>query len=579
MATLEAIPKLASRGQRWSSRLELGTVACTLLLALLAFVVLYPLALLLLNSFQVAGPGRTMVWSLANWQAAITEPGLASALLNTLRVTVVVQVISVPLAIVIAWVIARTDMPGAGWVEFLFWIAFFLPTLVITSGWILLADPNYGILNQLAKQLPFVGHPIFNIYSFWGIVFVHLTSLGFAAKVMLLAPSFRNMDASLEEASRMAGSGPFGTLLRIVIPAVAPAILVVFLASLIRSFEAFEIELVLGTPFQFSVYSTKIYGLINQSPVNYGAATALSMLILVLALPLVLLQFWVSRRRSYTTVTARSKLQRTSLHRWRWPVAILIFGVALMSTAIPVGFMLMGSFMGLFGYFDAQEVWTLRHWSTVLHEPKFLRSVANTVILGTGTAAAAVLLYSIMAYVTVRTRFAARWAFDVLTWVPFTIPGIILGLAYLLFVLQTPLLKGLYGSMGLLVGVCTFSVMTVAMQVLKTNMLQLSYDLEEASRTLGGSWWYTFRRIVVPLVMPAVVTIAVMTFATAARQVAVIVPLTTGPTEPLAILQLGYLQGEDRSAASVVGTVIVLLTTAAALVTRAIGSRSGMHGQ
>jgi len=353
----------------------------------------------------------------------------------------------------------------------------------------------------------------------------------------------------------------------------------VFLASLIRSFEAFEIELVLGTPFQFSVYSTKIYGLINQSPVNYGAATALSMFILVLALPLVLLQFWVSRRRSYTTVTAHSKLQRTSLHRWRWPVTGVVFAVALMGTVIPVGFMLMGSFMGLFGYFDAQEVWTLRHWATVLHEPKFLRSVGNTLVLGIGTAAAAVLLYSVMAYVTVRTRFAARWAFDILTWVPFTIPGIILGLAYLLFVLQTPVLKGLYGSTGLLIGVCTLSVMTVAMQVLKTNMLQLSYDLEEASRTLGGSWWYTFRRIVVPLVMPAVVTIAVMTFATAARQVAVIVPLTTGPTEPLAILQLGYLQGENRSAASVVGTVIVLLTTAAALITRAIGARSGMHGQ
>jgi iron(III) transport system permease protein len=578
MATIEATPKLAPRAQRRSGRLELGTLACTLLLALLAFVVLYPLALLLINSFQVAGPSRTTVWSLANWAAALTEPGLADALLNTLRVTVVVQVISVPLAIVIAWVIARTDVPGADWVELLFWISFFLPTLVITSGWILLADPNYGVLNQLVRQLPFVDKGPFNIYSFWGIVWVHLTSLGFAAKVMLLAPSFRNMDASLEEASRMAGSGPFGALLRIVIPAVAPAILIVFLASLIRSFEAFEIELVLGTPFQFSVYSTKIYGLLNQSPVNYGAATALSMFILVLALPMVVLQFWVSRRRSYTTVTAHSKLQRMSLHRWRWPVAIAIFAVALMGTVVPVGFMLMGSFMGLFGYFDAQEVWTLRHWATVLQEPRLLRSVGNTLILGTGTAAAAVLLYSIMAYVTVRTRFAARWAFDILTWVPFTIPGIILGLAYLLFVLQTSVLRGLYGSMGLLIGVCTLSVMTVGMQVLKTNMLQLSYDLEEASRMLGGSWWYTFRRIVVPLVMPAVVTIAVMTFATAARQVAVIVPLTTGPTEPLAILQLGYLQGENRSAASVVGTIIVLLTTAAALITRAIGARSGIHG-
>ena len=92
-----------------------------------------------------------------------------------------------------------------------------------TSGWILLADPNYGVLNQLLTKLPFVEKGPFNIYSFWGIVFIHLTGIGFAAKVMLLVPSFRNMDATLEEASRMAGQGPLGTLVRIVIPAVAPA--------------------------------------------------------------------------------------------------------------------------------------------------------------------------------------------------------------------------------------------------------------------------------------------------------------------------------------------------------------------
>jgi iron(III) transport system permease protein len=576
MASVEATEQVQPRPAPWSSRLEWSALLCTLFLGLLAFVVLYPLVLLLINSFQVVAPGGS-TYGLANWQAAVTEPGLYNALLNTARVTIVVQAVSLPLAILIAWVIARTDMPGAGWVEILFWIAYFLPNLVVTAGWILLADPNYGILNQLITKLPFVEKGPFNIYSFWGIVFVHLTSLGMAAKVMLLVPSFRNIDASLEEASRMAGAGPFGTLVRIVVPAVAPAIVVVFLASLIRSFEAFEIELVLGTPFQFSVYSTKIYGLINQSPVNYGAATALSMFVLTAALPLVLLQFWVSSRRSYTTVSAHSRLTRTPLRRWRWPLAVLVFGIALLGTLIPVGFMLMGSFMGLFGYFDAQEVWTLRHWTAVLREPKFIRAVVNTLILGAGSAALAIVVYSLMAYVTVRTRFAARWAFDVLTWVPFTIPGIVLGLAYLLFVLQTPVLKPLYGSMGVLILVSTLAVMTVVMQLLKANMMQLSFDLEEASRTLGGSWWYTFRRIVVPLVLPAVVTGAVITFATAARQVSVIVPLTSGQTEPLSVLQLGYLLGENRSAAAVVGTVTVLITTIAALLTRAIGARGGLR--
>jgi iron(III) transport system permease protein len=575
MATLgletEAI--VARRWRRW----ELGTVLCTLLLGVLALVVLYPLVLVLMDSFEVAVAGQPASYGLANWQAAFTEPGLANALLNTVRVAVVVQVISLPIAILVAWVIARTDLPGADHVEFLFWVSFFLPTLVNTAGWILLADPNYGILNQLVMKLPFVDKAPFNIYSFWGIIFIHLTGIGFAAKVMLLVPSFRNIDATLEEASRMAGDGPLGTLGRIVIPAVAPAILVVFLASLIRSFEAFEVELVLGTPIQFAVYSTKIYGLINQSPVNYGAATALSMIILVAALPLVLLQLWVTRRRSYATVTGHAKSTRLALRRWRWPIAIAIFGLAFLCTVIPVVFMMMGSLMGLFGYFGARETFTLRHWLVVLAEPRFLRALVNTLVLGLGTAGVGVLLYSIMAYIAVRTRFAARWGFDILTWVPFTIPGIVLGLAYLLFVLQTPVFRPLYGSMGLLVVVSTLSVMTVTMQLLKSNMLQLSFDLEEASRTLGGTWWYTFRRVVVPLLMPAVMVAGIMAFATAARQVSVVVPLTTSQTEPLAVLQLGYLMAENRSAASVVGTIIVLLTVGAALLVRTLGRRVGVR--
>jgi iron(III) transport system permease protein len=567
-------PALAARRLR---RLELGTLLCTLFLGTLALVVVYPLLLLLINSLEVpAGRGVT-AFSLANWQAAFTEPGLANALVNTLKVTIVVQGLSLPVSILIAWAIARTDMPGGDHAEFLFWISFFLPALVNTAGWILLADPNYGILNQLASRLPFVERGPFNIYSFWGIVFVHLTGIGFAAKVMLLVPSFRNVDATLEEASRTSGAGVLGTLTRIVVPAVAPAVLVVLLASLIRSFEAFEVELVLGTPIQFAVYSTKIYGLLNQSPVNYGAATALSMIILLAALPLVLLQFWVSRRRSYATMTGHSKPTRTALHRWRWPVTALVFGIALLCTVVPVGSMILGSLMGLFGYFDAREVWTLRHWQAVLGEPRFTRAVGNTVLLGVGTAVAGVFLYSLMAYVTVRTRFAARWAFDILTWVPFTIPGIVLGLAYLLFVLDTPPLKTAYGSMGLLVLASTLAVMTVTMQLLKSNMLQLSFDLEEASRTAGASWWYTFRRIVVPLLMPAVTVAGIIAFATAARQVAVIVPLTTSQTEPLAVLQLGYLMAENRSAAAVVGTVVVALTVGAALLVRALGARVGLR--
>ncbi|HLY64375.1 MAG TPA: ABC transporter permease subunit, partial [Chloroflexota bacterium] len=384
-------------------------------------------------------------------------------------------------------------------------------------------------------------------------------------------------DAAFEEASTISGASLATTLLRVVIPGLAPAVIVVFLLSLIRSFEAFEIELVLGTPIRFQVYSTKIYALINQSPVNYGAATALSMFILLATLPLIFLQLWISRRRSYTTITGKARTTRTRLRSWRWPAAALVLALAVLGTLLPVAFMLLGSFMGVFGYFDAREVWTLRHWADVLGDPTFVGSVANTIVLGVGTAVAAVSLYSLMAYVTVRTRFGGRWAFDVLSWVPFTIPGIILGVAYLLFVLRTPVLTPLYGSMVVLIVVSTLAVMTTATQLLKGTMLQLGAELEEAAKTLGSSWWQTFRRIVVPLMAPSLVVAAVMTFASAAREVSVIIPVTSSATQPLAVLQLGYLLAGNQSSAAVIGSVTVVITVAAAICVRTLATRAGVR--
>ena len=194
-------------------RLAAPDVLCTAVLAAVAFTVVYPMLLVALQSFQVAAPGEPARWGLDGWRAAFTEPGLRAALINTLTVTVVRQLISLPLAVLIAWLIARTNLPGRDWIEVGFWAAFFLPSLTVTLSWILLLDPDYGLINTWLARLPWVGKP-FNIYSFWGIVWVHVITGSLTVKVILLTPAFRNMNAALEEASRVAGASTLRTALR-----------------------------------------------------------------------------------------------------------------------------------------------------------------------------------------------------------------------------------------------------------------------------------------------------------------------------------------------------------------------------
>lgn len=553
-------------------RAEKTTILLTPLVVVLGFLVLYPIGTLLVESFSApAGDAR----SLSAWQRAFAEPGMSVAIFNTLKVVLAVQLLAFPFAIFLSWLLARTDIPGSRWLEVAFRTSFLLPSLGTTTGWLLMLDPTYGLLNRLLVDIGLFDTSPFNMYSFWGIVFAHLASYSISAQVMLLTPAFRNIDSSLEEASRSCGASRIGTLARILAPVLTPVLLVVFLMSLIRGLEAFEIELVLGTPIGFQVYSTKIYQLVRGSPPDYATATALAVSILAIMLPLIVLQRWVTTRRSYVTVTGQYRSSVTQLTRWRWPAFALVAAVVAFLTLAPLTFQLAASVMTVFGHFDLPQAWTLRHWQAALSDVTFTRGLRNTIVLGAATALFAVVVYAFVAYASVRMRHAWRGTLDILTWLPFAIPGVILGLGYLWMFLQVPVLRPLYGTVWVLILVSWLAAMTLGVQIFKSRILQLGADLEESARVVGGSWFRVFRDVIVRLSLPTMAVVATMVFAITVRQVSTVVLLTAGPSTPLSILQLEFLYGGELETAGVVGSVIVCLSLAATLLIAVLTTRYG----
>jgi iron(III) transport system permease protein len=552
------------------------TVLCTLVLAIVAFCVVFPVVLVVLQSFQVAAPGQAARYGLEGWQAAFSEPGLRAALLNTFTVTFVRQLLSLPLAVLIAWLLARTDLPGRSWIEFAFWAAFFLPAFTVTLSWILLLDPEYGLVNTLIATLPFVGAGPFNIYSFWGIVWVHIVTGSLTVKVILLTPAFRNMNASFEEASRVAGASTLRTALRITVPVMAPVILSVLLLGTMVSLQTFEVEQVLGLPFRFFVFSTMIYDLIVTRVPRYDAATALAVLILAAMLPLVLVQQGLTRGRRYTTVTGQFQNQPHRLGRGRGPAMVLVLGLVLIVLGVPVLFALLGTFMKLFGFFNIAEPWTLANWRTVLTDELFLRSLQNTLVLAVGTAVATIVVHSLIAYIAVRTRYAGRRVLDFISWLPFTVPGIILGLALLWLFLGVEILKPLYGTTALLIIAGVIAGMPLGVQIIKSGLMQLGGELEEASRVVGASWWATYRRIVLRLMAPTLMAVGMITFVGAARNIGNFALLATSANRPLSILQLDYIAQRKFEEAVVVACIIMFISLGGALLARMLGLRGNV---
>ena len=564
--------------RRFSAPLKLQNLLLTLFLAFIAFLVITPLFLLVINSFQTGKPGSAVLYSLDGWRQALTTPGIVAAIYNSFSLAITRQILVTFVGIFLAWLLARTDLPMRGFLEFMFWLAYFLPTLPVTLGWILLLDPKFGLINQLLLKFPGIHQPPFDIYSYWGIIWVHLMTHGIAIKVMLLTPAFRNLDAALEESSRVAGAGPLRTLTRIIVPIMLPAILVATILGLIRSLEAFEVELILGVPIGLHVFSTKIYSFMTIEPPQYAPATALGSLFLVILLSMVALQRLLLRGRSFVTVTGRGFSTRPMpLGRWRMPIFFIVLAVTLTITLVPTFFLVLGTFMKLFGYFNIANPWTLDNWKHVIQDPILIRSLKNTLLLGSSTAVLGVLLSSLAAYIIVKSRYSGRVLLDFVTWIPWSIPGILLGMSLIWTFLLIHKVIPFYGTMYALVAAMAISSMPLSVQVVKGFLLQLADELEEASRVAGASWFATYRRILLPLLLPCLIVVGLLEFIAAARNISTVVLLATGQTRTLSLLMLDYTAGAELERATVVSVMVVVLVIGAALIARVLGGRFGIR--
>ena len=554
-------------------RLRPIRIAEVLILLFLAVAMGLPLAYLLSGSFNLAAPGKVAVYGFDNWVRAFTDAGTISALWMSFALSVVRLIPAMILSVSFAWLIARTDMPGGKFIESICWIAYFVPDFPLVLAWILLLDPNFGFVNTLAKSLPFVDGPLFNPYSFWGIVWVHTSTGGIWFKVMLLVPVFRRLGATLEEAARVAGANTTTMLWRITLPVLAPMILAVSVLSFIRGLQSFNTELLLGTPAGLYVYSTKIYDFLQREPRAYGEATALG-LVFLLVLAILLFFYWkhLSGNRKFTVVTGQGySTLRVKLGKWRYVAfAGCLFYVVVMMI-LPLTFLVIGSFMRRYGFFNISSPFTFNHWHNMLSDPIFLVALKNSLIIASATAIGGILLYSVIAYLLVSRRARFAPALESLCWVPHVLPGILLSLSVLWLFLATPLRFFLYGTVWGIAFALILADSPVTTQAFKAGLLQLGGDLEESARVSGAGWVYTYRRILLPLLAPIAAAVGLMNFGSALTSISTPVLLYSHESRPLAILLLEYSFTGELERAAALGLLITLIIGAMMLIGRKFG--------
>jgi iron(III) transport system permease protein len=561
-------------------RSETGTVIMAITILTLGFYLMFPVILMLVLSFNVADDFLIppIVWGLDNWAYIWRDPRILEALYNTFALWFINFIFSFPLGIAIALILARTHIPWTHGLEYLFWISYVFPGLANTVGWIMLLDPDIGILNTWLEALPFIEEGPFNIYSFWGIVWTKLQSDSISYFVILLTPAFRNMDQSMEEAARVAGASKMGAVFKITLPVMISPVILVTALQLLRIFSGFETEWILGASWGFYVYSTLIFSQTSLYIPNYGGAIVLASLTMGIIAVIFPMQRWIVSRRQYTTLTGTFKPGLIDIGRWKWAVLFGIIFLLAMFTALPFIIIVVGSFMSRVGFFNAVPTWTLDHWRLVLTDDVFLRGLRTTTILAVSAGVGSPLIFSIIAYMLVRTRWRFRQILDGTIWVSAVFPGIISGLGLLLMFLTVPGLEVLYGTIWALILVVLIAGNTTGTNIFKGVMLQLGADVEEASRVSGAGWVRTYVKVVLPLLMPTMVLIGMLNFISAAGTTSSIILLSSRDTLTLSIIGLEWASPEIGSTekAGIISLVIMVYTLALALVGRHYALKMGI---
>ncbi|MGE0716527.1 MAG: ABC transporter permease [Alphaproteobacteria bacterium] len=544
-------------------------------LVLVGIICVAPVVIIAVGSISEGNPFNAFVASSAPWSRAFGSAHTLSAIgysfLLSLRIPA-----GMLIAFVIAWYLARNDVFGKRTVMYALWLAFFLPILPATLGWVLMLDPNYGIINNLARTLPFVGGPVVDIFSLAGITWVHMTLSTIPIMVILIEPAQRFIDASYEEASTMAGAGTFTTLRRITIPLIAPTLLTAFIAGTIRSLEAFEVEQLLGLPADILVYATRIFHLLRVTPPDEPQAMAVSTLFIVILFVLVVLyRVMLQRAHMAATLTGKgARLLPRQRTRGSYVVSALLFVAVAIMTLLPFAMVVVSSFSTLFGFFDIPEPWTLEHWRAVIDDREFLSALRSSITTGLLVAVVGTLVYLALAWVLARNTFPGKSVFSLAIWMPWALPGVLLGTAFLSVFLNVPGLRVFYGTAVALVVVLVIQGLPFATHMFEASIAQISRELEESSLMSGAGRIETVRRVTAPLIAPMVATVFVLAFMSAVKDISATVLVATPSSMTLPLLMFGYATSGRPEVASVIGVVTVGIAMVMALLVTRIGDRA-----
>jgi len=548
-----------------------STMLTPALIAIVGFLTLCPVVMLVLGSFS-GELGAFGAFTLEKYVTAYTDPAFAEILLSTVFFTLGSAVVATGLALFLAYLNTRTNIPGKFMFGVISLIPMMVPHILFAVSWVLLLNPSNGMINLFLRQLGLEGAAL-NIYSLTGMILVEgLLDLPIA--YLVIAPAMSAFDVALEESSRVCGASNWRTLRRVPLPVLRPAILAALTLVIVRSLASFAVPSVIGMPGRIYVLATHIYSIVATGyAADYGMAAAVGMSALAASITLIVLYRRLTREgEKYVTISSRGyRPSVVDLKGARYPLFAV---VALLSFVLIVLPILVLFYTSLVPYVmtpgaKAFAAMGWRHWVTVLKDPVSLLALKNSLYLGIGGATLGIVLSFFAAYVIVKVRTKASGLLESLSFLSFSFPGIVVGVGFMWFFVQTPLYSTIW---ALLIGyIATY--LPYGLRPLTSAFVQIHSHLEESSRVCGGGPFYTMRRIVLPLLVPGIASGWILMATMFVRELSLSVVLSRPGTEVLAVQILRFAEDGLWGRLSALGIIMIFISTALVIIANGIARK------
>jgi iron(III) transport system permease protein len=543
------------------------------LIVIVGLLTISPVLMLVVGSFS-EGFGTFGNFTVDKYAQAYTDPELTVVLWNTLIFTSGSAAVATLLALFLSYTNTRTNIPFKFFFGIISIVPMMIPHILFAVSWVLLLNPSNGILNRLLIGLFGLKTAFFNIYSLPGMILVEgLLDLPIA--YLIIAPAMSAFDVSLEESSKVCGASALRTLTRVTLPVLRPAILASVILVIVRCIASFAVPSVIGMPGRIYVLATHIYRIISTGfAADYGKAAAVGMSALAASILLIYLyRYLTSESGRYVTISGRGfKPALIDLKLSRFPLMGVIGLLSFVLIVLPVMVLFYTSMLPyvMVPTAKAFSQMSWKNWEEVLRDPISLLALRNSITLGVVGATLGVILSILVSYVIVKVR-------TTLSFLSFSFPGIVIGVGFMWFFVRTPLYATIW---ALLIGyIATY--LPYGIRPLSSAFVQIHSHLEESSRVCGASAFATMRRIVIPLLIPGILSGWILMATMFVRELTLSVVLSRPGSEVLAVQILRFAEDGLWGRLSALGIIMIFVSSflviAASLLGRKLANREALE--